>query len=73
MNYLYYDPEDIHDCDHCQHLTFQMSVGLWCSLRNEKAQNVHMVNDCELWKSPFLSDYRRRHDLERQQKKGTQK
>ena len=68
MNYLHYDPDDMHDCDHCDHLTFQMGVGLYCSYRREKAQNIHMVNDCIFWRSPFLSDFRRRHDLEKQQK-----
>lgn len=73
VNFLRYDPEDMHDCDHCQNLVLDLGRGLVCRVHDEEMTYVHAVNDCKDWKSPYLSDYRRRPDLENELKKGTKK
>lgn len=81
VNFLRLDPEDLHTCNHCQHHYLDIDemtdrVLHKCHQHEKTGQYIinpmqtHYVNDCELWRSPFISDYRRRPDLENKLKKG---
>ena len=65
------DPEDLHTCQHCQH-SFH-DIGMCQKVCAKSGQPIApmdyiQVNDCEEYKSPYLSDYRRRTDLENELK-----
>lgn len=73
-NFTHLDPEDLHSCQHCRHLSLDMVTGYFCDIDRtrdffKRKQEVFMVNDCENYVSHFVSDYRRRPDLEAQLKK----
>lgn len=81
VNFLRLDPEDLYTCNHCQHHYIDIDemtdrVLHKCHQHEKTGQYIinpmqtHYVNDCELWRSPFISDYRRRPDLENKLKKG---
>ena len=60
------DPDDLHTCQHCQH-SFH-DIGMCQKVCVKSGQPIApmdyiQVNDCEEYKSPYLSDYRRRTDL----------
>ena len=65
------DPDDLHTCQHCQH-SFH-DIGMCQKVCAKSGQPIApmdyiQVNDCEEYKSPYLSDYRRRTDWENQLK-----
>ena len=71
VNFKGLDPEDLHTCQHCQHHFHD--IGMNRKVCSESGQPIApmdfiSVNDCEEYKSPYLSDYRRRTDLENQLK-----
>ena len=71
VNFKGLDPEDLHTCQHCQH-SFH-DIGMCQKVCAKSGQPIApmdyiQVNDCEEYKSPYLSDYRRRTDLENQLK-----
>lgn len=71
-NFTHLDPEDLHTCQHCGNAYIDIDKrheGIMCPKYGLiKHSNAIMVNDCEQWGSPYVSDYRRRHDLESQLK-----
>lgn len=65
------DPEKLHTCQHCQH-SFH-DIGMCrkvCAFSGETIAQMDYisVNDCKNYKSPYISDYRRRADLENELK-----
>ena len=71
INFKGLDPDDLHTCQHCQH-SFH-DIGMCQKVCAKSGQPIApmdyiQVNDCEEYKSPYLSDYRRRTDLENQLK-----
>ena len=72
-NFTHLDPEDLHTCQHCGNAYIDIDKrhdGIMCPKYGLiKHTNAIMVNDCEQWGSPYVSDYRRRPDLESQLKK----
>ena len=72
VNFKGLDPDDLHTCQHCQHHFHD--IGMNCKVCSKSGQPIApmdfiSVNDCEEYKSPYLSDYRRRTDLENELKK----
>ena len=71
VNFKGLDPDDLHTCQKCQH-SFH-DIGMCQKVCAKSGQPIApmdyiQVNDCEEYKSPYLSDYRRRTDLENQLK-----
>lgn len=71
-NFTHLDPEDLHTCQHCTNTYIDIDKrhdGIMCLKYGLIEHNkAIMVNDCEQWGSPYVSDYRRRTDLESQLK-----
>ena len=68
VNFKGLNPDDLHTCQHCQHAYHDTGMqSKVCGKSGERISPMDYLstNDCELYKSPFLSDYRRRVDLER--------
>lgn len=69
-NFTHLDPEDMHTCQHCSNMYLDIDKrlkGVMCPKYGLITHNnAIMVNDCEQWGSPYVSDYRRRPDLEAQ-------
>ena len=71
VNFKGLDPEDLHTCQHCQHSFHDIDINRKvCSKLGQPIAPMDYisVNDCEEYKSPYLSDYRRRTDLENELK-----
>jgi len=65
------DPDDLHTCQHCQHSFHDIGMNRKVCAKSGQPiapMDYIQVNDCEEYKSPYLSDYRRRTDLENQLK-----
>lgn len=65
------DVFDLHTCQHCQHQFHDIGINRKvCSKYGHiiAPMDYIKVNDCEEYKSPYISDYRRRTDLENQLK-----
>lgn len=65
------DPDDLHTCQHCQHSFHDIGMNRKACAKSGQPiapMDYIQVNDCEEYKSPYLSDYRRRTDLENQLK-----
>ena len=64
------DPENMHTCQHCQHSFHDIVNGKMCEYYGHIPTAYYIqVNDCGAYKSPYMSDYRRRTDMERQLRK----
>ena len=61
------DPLDLHTCQHCQHARHDIGRGKVCakSWLPIAPMDYISVNDCEDYTSSYLTDYRRRPDMER--------
>lgn len=69
VNFKGLDPDDLHTCQHCQHSFHDIGMSRKvCSMSGHPIAPMDYIstNDCEEYMSPFISDYRRRPDLERQ-------
>ena len=67
------DPEDLHTCQHCKNAHYDIDIhSMVCPKGIILAEFYIQVNDCKDWLSPYLSDYRRRPDLESQLRKEAQ-
>lgn len=76
VNFKGLDPDDLHTCQHCQHSFHDIGMNRKVCARSGQPiapMNYIQVNDCEEYKSPYLSDYRRRMDLENQLKNKEQR
>lgn len=66
------EPLSIQNCDHCQNSAYDIDKGFYCRLHKElKIEGVkrYEVVECDDYKTPMLTDYRRRYDLERELRK----
>ena len=71
VNFKGLDPDDLHTCQHCQHSFHDIDINRKVCARSGQPiapMDYISVNDCEEYKSPYLSDYRRRTDLEKKLK-----
>lgn len=68
MNYYGLDPKSLTNCNFCQHHAYDLGKGHICTQSSpyKMIERLFEVNDCEHYKTPFLNDYRRRYDLERE-------
>ena len=72
VNFLGLDPESLHTCIHCQHSYHDIGLSRKvCAVSGQAIAPMDYlaVNDCMDYKSPYLTDYRRRTDLENELKR----
>jgi hypothetical protein len=71
VNFKGLNPDDLHTCQHCKHSFHDIGMNRKTCARSGQPiapMDYIQVNDCEEYKSPYLSDYRRRTDLENELK-----
>lgn len=66
------EPLSMQSCNFCKNSAYDIDKGFYCRLHKElKIEGVkqYEVVECEDYKTPMLTDYRRRYDLERKLRK----
>lgn len=66
------EPLNMQSCNFCQYSAYDIDKGFYCRLHKdliiEGVQRYEVV-ECDDYKTPMLTNYRRRYDLERELKK----
>lgn len=57
IEFKYIEPLEMHDCEHCKHLRYDLSLKYICEKLGVVPHGKQMYqNDCRLWASLFVRD-----------------